>query len=549
MRRRILPSLMALMLAVAAPARAGEGEELRRLHSMTLHLIEELVQEGVLSGAQAKRLIERAEQAAVSGDAQQDDVEATGEVRVPYVPEFVKDEIRQEVRSELQEDVVNAVIQQARQERWGVPDALPGWVYRIKWGGDIRLRGEGIRYAEDNTDFSHVDYQATNEEGVLTVQNTTGSRVRERLRLRLSMTAKVTTNLKAGVRLATGSILNPVSTNQTLGNTGAAYDLLLDRAWLRYDALDADGYNWMTLQGGRMPNPWLSTDLVWDVDLNFDGVAATFRHGFGGGEGLFGLDERDKTIFATLGAFPLQEVELSSHDKWLLGAQIGFEKRFLDQSSFRIGLAYYDYRNIEGVRNSLDSTLTDYTAPAYVQGGNSMFEISNQSDAAKALSRFGLASDFNVLDLTMQYDLALLAPVHWVFTANYVRNIGYDADEIRARTEGNMYVNSTLFTEDPERERTEGYLLRLSIGWPKTLERRSWKAFLTYRYLERDAVLDAFTDSDFHLGGTNAKGWILGGSYSINEYTWLKLRYLTADEIDGPPLGVDLLQLDLNAKF
>ena len=31
-------------------------------------------------------------------------------------------------------------------------------------------------------------------------------------------------------------------------------------------------------------------------------------------------------------------------------------------------------------------------------------------------------------------------------------------------------------------------------------------------YAAADAVLDAFTDSDFHLGGTDAKGYYLGGN-------------------------------------
>jgi hypothetical protein len=27
------------------------------------------------------------------------------------------------------------------------------------------------------------------------------------------------------------------------------------------------------------------------------------------------------------------------------------------------------------------------------------------------------------------------------------------------------------------------------------------------------------------------------------------MRYLSADQIDGPPLAIDVLQVDLNAKF
>lgn len=62
-------------------------------------------------------------------------------------------------------------------------------------------------------------------------------------------------------------------------------------------------------------------------------------------------------------------------------------------------------------------------------------------------------------------------------------------------------------------------------------------------------MLDVFKDSDFHLGGTGAKGWIMGGSYGLAANTRLTLRWLSANEIDVPPLAVDLLQADLNEKF
>ena len=112
-----------------------------------------------------------------------------------------------------------------------------------------------------------------------------------------------------------------------------------------------------------------------------------------------------------------------------------------------------------------------------------------------------------------------------------------------------MFANSTFFTDDPANEQTTGYKLQFLLGWPKTLVRNSWNVFFSFRHLERDAVLDAFADSDFHLGGTNAEGWIVGGSYALVDNVYLKARYLSADEIVGPPLGIDVLQIDLNTKF
>ncbi len=534
-------ALALVVLVGGVNVQADEKTDLLRLKNTTLNLIDALVEQGVLNREQADKLIANAEQMAKE-QTQRAEREAVkphrNVVRVPYVPAFVRDEIKQQVEADMREKVVKDVMVQAKQERWGVPDALPGWISRIKFKGDIRLREEDDLFGSDNTLASHIDYQRYNDTGKVALLNTVEDRLRTRLRLRLGIDAKVTSNLKTGIRFATGSFKNPVSTNQTLGNSNSPGRLVLDRAYLQYQGRDAHGYNWMTLTGGRMPNPWFSTDLVWDKDLNFDGVSGTLRHK---------LNKQDMALFATLGAFSLQEVKLSDKDKWLFGGQLGFRKRFGDQSSFRIGVAYYNYVNITGRKNTLDSTLRDYTAPDFLQKGNSLFEISNNSSGEQ--TRFGLASDYDIIDVTARYDLARFAPVHWIITGSYVRNIAYDVGEIRKRTNGLMIVNSTDSLEDPSRKKTNGYLLKLTTGWPTTHKRGSWQTSMTYRYLERDAVLDAFTDSDFLLGGTNSKGWILGAAYGMTNDTWLKLRYLTADAINGPRLGVDVLQLDLNAKF
>ena len=76
-----------------------------------------------------------------------------------------------------------------------------------------------------------------------------------------------------------------------------------------------------------------------------------------------------------------------------------------------------------------------------------------------------------------------------------------------------------------------------------------WQLSLAYRYLEADATVDAFTDSDFHLGGTNNKGFILGAQYGLGKNTWLSARWMSSNEISGLPLAVDVLQLYFNAKF
>jgi hypothetical protein len=118
-----------------------------------------------------------------------------------------------------------------------------------------------------------------------------------------------------------------------------------------------------------------------------------------------------------------------------------------------------------------------------------------------------------------------------------VKNLGFDNKDVFDRT--GYWVP----------ERTDGYEFMVSVGQPSVNALWSWRAFMSYRYLQTDAVLDAFTDSDFHLGGTDAKGYQLGFDLGLSRGAWLRLRYLTANEIDAPPLGVDVWQLDLNGAF
>jgi hypothetical protein len=61
--------------------------------------------------------------------------------------------------------------------------------------------------------------------------------------------------------------------------------------------------------------------------------------------------------------------------------------------------------------------------------------------------------------------------------------------------------------------------------------------------------VDAFTYSDFHLGGTNAKGYFFGGGLGIARDIDLSARWYSAREVTGPAYSVDVIQVDLNGRF
>lgn len=469
----------------------------------------------------------------MSDEAAPEAIDPTITNRVTYVPEIVRERIREEVKQDLKAEVVAEVKAEAQREGWGVPAGLPPWLRRIEWSGDIRLRGEGVVF--DDTNDPALDFQAINEAGSIAAagqdafHNTSENRYRLRVRARLGLKAELAEGLEAGLRLSTGSTDNPVSNNQTLGDFFQDSDLVLDRAYLRYRTAGKG----LTVSGGRMANPFFHTDLVWDSDVDFPGLAATVNP--------WGTTFEESRLrpFATIGAFPLDEVALSDDDKWLFGAQLGSEWDAGRYSRFTLGVAYYDFYNVTGVANPDGSEVNDFTAPDFVQNGNTKFDIATGAGAGRDL--FAYASDFDEINATLAWRYSLFDPIHITVTGDYVRNLGFDKDEVAKRAGGDV------------QEEVDGYQLGITVGNATASERGLWQIWGAYRHLEADAVLDAFADSDFHLGGTNAEGWIVGAALGVYHNTWLELEWMSSTEAEAEDAAADIaldrILIDLKARF
>jgi hypothetical protein len=139
--------------------------------------------------------------------------------------------------------------------------------------------------------------------------------------------------------------------------------------------------------------------------------------------------------------------------------------------------------------------------------------------------------------------------MHVIVTGDLVKNLSFDRGAMAARSGRTITDGKSL-----------GWMGRVQVGSPQVARRGDWNVHFSYRYLGSDAVVDAFTNSDFGLGGTNNKGFILGGNYGIARNTWLSARWLSSDLIDSmvpantttnlnTKYSVDVLQLDLNTRF
>ena len=529
---------------IAVPAFAEEKldkTQLEVMHQSIVNLIRQLSQKGILSKEDADKMLKDADEstvksvavqsalaasavtaqsgvAAASPDAQSGvaaapaaEPVAPGVVRVPYIPESMKLEMTEIIKRE--------VLAQAKGERWGDPGAMPDWLSRISFDGEFRLRNQDDRFPVGNVLPSQF-----NPQGLTMISNTTNPHDYMRIMARLGMKAKVSDDTIVVFRIGTGNTNSNPSPNQTMGNQYSNYGMELNRAYVQ-----SNPYTWLELSGGKMPNPWLGTDLVWSDNINVEGVTAKFKPQ---------LTEQWLS-FLTVGAYPYQDIQTSdtvlANPKWLYAAQVGAAWRSVDTSLAQFGIAYYEFQHAEGTPNAtLGSHFNDLTAAQYMQKGNSLMYVNAVGDTAL----YGLASKFKELDITAKWDWAAFYSTHIMLTGEYVRNLGYDQNEITART--------GLAAPSP---RISGREVMLNVGVPKIQRAGEWQVNLAYKYVEADAVLDALTDQDFHLGGTNAKGYIIGGSYGLDKNTWLTLRWLSSDQIDGAPLSIDTLQVDLNARF
>jgi Putative porin len=536
---KILRAMMASLALALAPTvtclAADERQSLEELRNTVINLLQALVDQGVISKEKAEQMVKSAQEKAAANAAVAAKTDE-GAVRVPYVPQIVKDEIAKQVADQVKPGVVADVVNEAKTEQWGVPGALPDWLERTRISGSVTLRGEDILFARDNAQNVYLNYYGINNAGSVSkagqnaFENVDVDRPRFRGRARLAVDSDITDSITAGMRVTTGNTSDLVSETQTLDGT-APYAFGLDELYIRLDERNAQKFPWLSMVGGRFLNPYgTPTDLIFHKDLTFEGVAITGRLGLGDGSA------EQSHLFFTAGAHPLQEIALSGQDKWLLGAQFGGNLRWGEGQRLRLTGAFFDYFNVTGRLNPPGSTIYDYTAPVYERQGNTYFDISNNTDPNTTVNLFALASKYRLVDVNATYELAVGRYTFGV-TLDGVRNFAYNT----------AFVSANVGSYVPAR--TKGYQSELSFGYPTVLTAGAWRGVLGYRYLQRDAVIDAYTDSDFHFGGTDATGYYFVGDLGVANRVWMRLRYMSSNAIDGPKLGIDTVQLDLNTRF
>jgi hypothetical protein len=274
---------------------------------------------------------------------------------------------------------------------------------RLNVSGDFRLRYEGNYGDADARDW-----------------------VRGVLRARLGANYIVNDWLTVGGRLATGDSDDPNSSDVTLSNFADDLDVSLDQAYAHFKFGNAE------IRGGKFPLPFTRTELVWDGDVNPQGIAANYGIPVGGGALKFS------------GLYFLVDHSVAGSDSSMLGAQIGLDIPLTEHFGFELSAARYDY-SLPGVAGA---DAGDFRSNLIGPGGR-------------------YVSDFDLIDVITSTTFRGWERWPVRLTGEYVNNRG-------ARTPGDT-----------------GYSIELSAG--QALERGDWRFGYGYSVAEVDAVLAAFS--------------------------------------------------------
>ena len=377
-----------------------------------------------------------------------------------------------ELRAE--QDQADAAISEVQTTVAEIPAASAGWSDRIKLDGDFRYRYESIDVEGSST------------------------RNRNRIRARTNIKAQVADNTEVGFGLATGGD-DPVSTNQTLGGGGSSKSVVLNLAYVDWEA--SEGLN---LLAGKFKNPLKKaggSGLIWDGDWTPEGLAVKY--------------ERDWFFMNVLGTY-LEGDGKKSNDNFTWGGQFG-AKGTVGDVKLSGGIGYYSIPTKGKSTNFGDPTDPgDYFGNTAVEAGGAACGTTPDASCV-FLYDYNLAQAF----VEASFDIG-----DWpaLVYADYIKN------------------------NDPSQNNT-GWILGTKIG--QTKGRGDMQFVYFYADKEADSMLGMLTDSDFGGGGTDNKGHWLQLNYGVNK-SWVVGAQYFINEIDlasGSKRDFNRLMIDMQWKW
>jgi uncharacterized coiled-coil protein SlyX len=374
----------------------------------------------------------------------------------------------------------------------------------IKFSGDLRLRSES---------FFGLSNSLTNGVNPAVLGNDLSPRHRMRLRARLQMRGTISDEFDWGLRIASGSFADNISTNQTLTDFFNRKPFALDQAFITYKPRRAPG---LRLQGGKFEPPWAFTELTIDTDLMVEGFNESYTRSFKKSTfkeltltawQLPMLERNSAFVRNSNGTVNIDQSRRGGRDLALYGGQVSgrFEPNKKVALSLSLADLYYSGTQfispVQVFGSQLQLPIT-FTIPAngatpaqtvttllsiaryLLVAGNAGLGLTNASN--NATNRDGhLSSGFNLVDMLARLDLKHSKRWPVTLLLDFVTNT--QAHDVVAVGPG----GADLLLRNHE---NHGFWGEVQVGQTKT---RGDIAFAyAFIRIEKDAVLTPFNMSD-----------------------------------------------------
>lgn len=374
----------------------------------------------------------------------------------------------------------------------------------IKFSGDLRLRSES---------FFGLSNSLTSGDNPAVLGNDLTPRHRMRIRARLQMRGTISDEFDWGLRLATGSLADSISTNQTMTDFFNRKSFALDQAFVTYKPKRAPG---LRLQGGKFEPPWTFTEMTIDNDLMVEGFNESYSRGFKKSTlkdltfvawQLPFLERNSAFVRNSNGTVNIDQSRRGGRDLALYGGQVRALLEPNDKVSLSLSVSDLYFAGTQFISpvqvfgNQLQLPVT-FTIPAagstpaqtvttqvsisrdLLVAGNGNLGITNASN--NAINRDGrLASGFNLVDVLARLELKNSKRFPVTILLNLVTNT-QTHDVVTAGSGG-----ADLILTNKE---NQGFWGEVQVG--QTKARGDMLFGYTFMRIEKDAVLTPFNWSD-----------------------------------------------------
>jgi hypothetical protein len=382
-------------------------------------------------------------------------------------------------------------------------EAIAKQLGSITFSGDLRLRYESF--------YGLLNLTANGENPAI-LGNPLTVRQGFRVRARLAIRGQISKEFDWGIRLATGSFANSISTNQTLTDFYNRKPFGLDQAYIAWAPNRVPG---LRIQGGKFDIPWVRTEMTIDNDLQLEGFNEIYSRGFKSkvlknltfvAWQLPFLERNSGFVRNANGTVNVDESKRAGRDLALYGAQLRGRFDFSPTVSLTLAAADLYYSGTQfispiqvfGANLLLPVTFTiPATATTPAQTVSTQVSIpremlvagaglGNSIASNNAVNRDGrLSSGYNLIDLIGRLDLTASKRFPITLLFNFVTNT-QTRDVVLAGPGG-----ANLFVKNNE---NNGYYAEIQAGRQK--ERGDLQFGYTFLRIEKDAVLTPFNFSD-----------------------------------------------------